>query len=85
MEQRRFEDGAAITAPVTIAFGSRDRVLLPGIARHRDQLPDHTRWVTLAGCGHIAMFDDPHAVTDLLLAATPSDTAGELGEPIRRR
>jgi pimeloyl-ACP methyl ester carboxylesterase len=85
MEQRRFEDGAAITAPVTIAFGSRDRVLLPGIARHRDQLPDHTRWVTLAGCGHIAMFDDPQAVTDLLLAATHSDTAGELGEPIRRR
>jgi len=85
MEQRRFEDGAAITAPLTIAFGSRDRVLLPGIARHRDQLPDHTRWVTLAGCGHIPMFDDPHAVTDLLLAATHPDTAGELGEPIRRR
>jgi hypothetical protein len=31
------------------------------------------------------MFDDPHAVTDLLLAATHSDTAGELGKPIRRR
>jgi pimeloyl-ACP methyl ester carboxylesterase len=85
LEQRRFEDGTAITTPVTIAFGSRDRVLLPRVARRRDQLPGHTRWVTLPGCGHIPMFDDPHAVTDLLLAATHSDTAGELGKPIRRR
>ena len=85
LEQRQFEYGAAITAPVTIAFGSRDRVLLPRIARRRDQLPGHTRWVTLAGCGHVPMFDDPHAVTDLLLAASHPDTAGELGTPIRRR
>jgi pimeloyl-ACP methyl ester carboxylesterase len=85
LEQRRFEDGAAITAPVTIAFGSRDRLLLPGVARRRDQLPGHTRWVTLAGCGHVPMFDDPHAVTDLLLAATNPETAGELGKSIRRR
>jgi pimeloyl-ACP methyl ester carboxylesterase len=85
LERSRFEDGAAITVPVTIAFGSRDRVLLPGVARRRDQLPDHTRWVTLAGCGHVPMFDDPQAVTDLLLAATHPDTAGELGKPIRGR
>jgi hypothetical protein len=40
-------------------FGSRDRVLLPGVARGRDQLPDPTRWVTLPGRGHLAMFDEP--------------------------
>ena len=85
LEKRRFEDGAAVTVPVTIAFGSRDRVLLPGVARRRDQLPAHTRWVSLAGCGHVPMFDDPHAVIDLLFAATNPETAGELGEPIRRR
>jgi hypothetical protein len=51
LERRQFEDGAAITVPVTVAFGSRDRVLLPGVARRRDQLPDQTRWVTLSGCG----------------------------------
>jgi pimeloyl-ACP methyl ester carboxylesterase len=83
LEQHRFEDGAAITAPVTIAFGSRDRVLLPGVSRRRDQLPDHTRWVTLAGCGHVPMFDDPHALTDLLRAATDSGTARQPGRPIR--
>ena len=82
LEQRRFEDGAAITVPVTIAFGSRDRVLLPGVARRRDQLPDHTRWITLTGCGHVPMFDDPPAVIDLLLASSNPDTAGSLGQPI---
>ena len=83
LEKRQFEDGAAITVPVTVAFGSRDRVLLPGVARRRDQLPDQTRWVTLSGCGHVPMFDDPQAVVDLLLASTDPATAAALGEPVR--
>jgi pimeloyl-ACP methyl ester carboxylesterase len=83
LEKRQFEDGAAITVPVTVAFGSRDRVLLPGVARRRDQLPDQTRWVTLPGCGHVPMFDDPEAVVDLLLASTDPATAADLGKPVR--
>jgi pimeloyl-ACP methyl ester carboxylesterase len=83
LEKRQFEDGAAITVPVTVAFGSRDRVLLPGVARRRDELPDQTRWVTLSGLGHIPMFDDPQAVVDLLLRSTDPDTAGKLGKPVR--
>ena len=83
LERRQFEDGAAITVPVTVAFGSRDRVLLPGVARRRDQLPDQTRWVTLPGCGHVPMFDDPQAVVDLLLTSTDPATAAAVGEPVR--
>jgi pimeloyl-ACP methyl ester carboxylesterase len=83
LEKRQFEDGAAITVPVTVAFGSRDRVLLPGVARRRDELPDQTRWVTLSGCGHVPMFDDPAATADLLLRASNPATAGTLGEPVR--
>src|SRR5829696_2155253 len=48
LEKRQVEDGAAITVPVTGAFGSRERVLVDKLARRRDQLPDQTRWVTLA-------------------------------------
>jgi len=66
LEKTRFTGGTEITAPVTVAFGTRDRVLLPGISRHRDQLPAHTRWVKLSGCGHVPMWDDPRAVADLL-------------------
>src|SRR5215204_5445372 len=83
LEKRQFEDGAAITVPVTVAFGSRDRVLLPKVARRRDQLPDQTRWVTLSECGHIPMFDDPEATADLLLGARDPAIAGGLGEPVR--
>ena len=83
LESRRFEGGADITAPVTIAFGSRDMVMLPGIARRRDHLPDHTRWVTLPGCGHLQMFDDPAAVVELLRASTDPGRCGELGTPVR--
>lgn len=50
-----------------------------------DQLGIHTRWVTLTGCGHVPMVDDPHAVTELLLAASNPNSAGELGKPLRRR
>jgi pimeloyl-ACP methyl ester carboxylesterase len=64
-------------------FGSRDRVLLPGVARGRDQLPDRTRWVTLPGCGHVPVFDEPGAVVKLLLASTDPAAAGGLGDPVR--
>jgi pimeloyl-ACP methyl ester carboxylesterase len=73
MERCNFRDGAAIQVPVTIAFGSRDRVLLPVIARRRTELPQHARWQRLPGCGHIPMFDDPEAVVELLVDASQSD------------
>jgi pimeloyl-ACP methyl ester carboxylesterase len=83
LEKRRFTDGAEITVPVTVAFGTRDRVLLPGVARHRDQLPAQTRWVRLKGCGHVPMFDDPEATATLLLQASDPDVAPTLGTPVR--
>ena len=83
LEKERFTDGGEITVPVTVAWGTRDRVLLPGVARHRDQLPDQTRWVRLRGCGHVPMFDDPDATAALLLQASDPDTAPGLGKPLR--
>jgi pimeloyl-ACP methyl ester carboxylesterase len=67
LEKTRFRGGAEITVPVTVAFGTRDRVLLPGVARRRKELPAQTRWVRLRGCGHVPMFDDPKATAALLL------------------
>jgi len=75
MEVRNFRDGADIRVPVTIAFGSRDRVLLPLLARRRAELPEQTRWQTLPGCGHIPMFDDPDAVVARLVEASKTDAA----------
>jgi pimeloyl-ACP methyl ester carboxylesterase len=83
LEKDRFTGGETITVPVTVVFGTRDRVLLPGIARHRDQLPQQTRWVRLRGCGHVPMVDDPTVTADLLLQASDPDTAPDLGVPAR--
>jgi pimeloyl-ACP methyl ester carboxylesterase len=65
LDERCYRAGPAIEAPVTVAFGSRDRLLLRQ-SRHVDQLPPHTRLVTLRGCGHVPMADDPDAVATLI-------------------
>ncbi len=78
-----FRDGAAIGVPVTIAFGNRDRVLLPVIARRRTHLPEQTRCHTLGGCGHIAMFDDPEAVAALLIETSRTDIAANPAARVR--
>jgi pimeloyl-ACP methyl ester carboxylesterase len=55
-----------IAAPVTVAFGSRDVLLLRWQSRHLDQLPPGTQAETLPGCGHVPMADDPGAVAELI-------------------
>jgi pimeloyl-ACP methyl ester carboxylesterase len=58
------------TVPVTVAWGTRDRVLLPRQAkRARERLPQ-ARHVALPGCGHIPMNDAPDLVASLILATT---------------
>jgi pimeloyl-ACP methyl ester carboxylesterase len=83
LEKDRFTGGDAITVPVTVAFGTRDRVLFPVLTRHRDELPAQTRWVRLRGCGHVPMVDDPAGTAELLLRASDPDSAPGLGVPVR--
>jgi pimeloyl-ACP methyl ester carboxylesterase len=62
----RFRDGREIDVPVTVAWGQKER-LVPRKARRRDELPDHVRVVTLPGCGHSPMWDDPPLVAATIL------------------
>ena len=64
--RERFRDGQAIDVPVVIAWGDKDR-LIPAKARRRDELPPHARFVTLPGCGHSPMWDDPELVAATIL------------------
>lgn len=68
-----FSEGCQIQVPVTVAWGGRDRVLLPRLARLRDELPPQTRWLTLPGCGHVPTFDDPGLVAHTILSGTRPD------------
>jgi pimeloyl-ACP methyl ester carboxylesterase len=67
--RRRYQSGPPISAPVTVAFGSRDLLLLPRQSRHLDELPAGTRTGSLPGCGHVPMADNPPAVVALITAA----------------
>ncbi len=65
-----FRDGAELKVPVTIGWGTKDRLLVPRQAeRARAALPA-ARHVPLPGCGHVPMSDDPEGVAELLLAAS---------------
>lgn len=64
--KRRFLATAPIGAPATVAFGSRDRLLLRHQSRHLDQFPHDTHVAVLPGCGHVPMADDPEAVTAVI-------------------
>lgn len=64
----RFSGGAQIRVPVTVAWGGRDRMLLPGLARLHDELPSQTRWRILPGCGHVPTYDDPGLVARAVLS-----------------
>jgi pimeloyl-ACP methyl ester carboxylesterase len=53
--------------PVTIAWGTRDRLLLPSQARVTQRQLPHARHLPLPGCGHVPMTDDPALVAQVLL------------------
>ena len=62
------DPGALVDIPVTIAWGTRDVVLIhrSQSARAREVLP-FARHVDLAGCGHLPFNDDPAACARLVL------------------
>jgi pimeloyl-ACP methyl ester carboxylesterase len=67
---RRYVARSPITAPTTIAFGGRDRVLLKRQSRHLNELPRGTQVRELPRCGHVPMADDPQLVAGLIAAAS---------------
>jgi pimeloyl-ACP methyl ester carboxylesterase len=61
---------AAPQVPATVAWGTRDRILLHRqAARARQRLPG-ARHVDLPGCGHVPMSDAPDLVASTILATT---------------
>jgi pimeloyl-ACP methyl ester carboxylesterase len=66
------------TVPVTVGWGTRDRILWPWQARRAAGLLPRARHVWLYGAGHVPMIDEPEQVASLILttcAAAASDRA----------
>jgi len=73
---------AADRVPVTIAWGNKDRLLLPRqLERARRRLP-RAHHVLIRDAGHLMMRDDPHAVADVIRShvqvPAPADGAKRL-------
>jgi pimeloyl-ACP methyl ester carboxylesterase len=68
----RFTGGADVSVPVTIAWGDRDRLLIPRQADRAVRAIPGARLATLDGCGHVPMSDDPERVLHVLLEGSTS-------------
>lgn len=69
MGKRTFTGGADVRGPVTIAWGQKDRLLVPRQAeRARAQLPQ-ARHIWLTDCGHVPTWDGPEVVTQAILSS----------------
>jgi pimeloyl-ACP methyl ester carboxylesterase len=53
--------------PVTVAWGTRDRILWPRQARRAAALMPRARHVWLHGAGHVPMIDEPTRVASLIM------------------
>jgi pimeloyl-ACP methyl ester carboxylesterase len=68
-------DGHGADVPTTIAWGTRDLVLLPYQALRARHLLVEAEHVWLPGCGHVPMTDDPDLVVRTILNCTGRATA----------
>jgi pimeloyl-ACP methyl ester carboxylesterase len=67
MRAGAFDGGGEVDAPVTIAWGTADRLL----QRPRpERMPPGARYLEVPGWGHTPTWDDPPGVAALLLAAS---------------
>lgn len=62
----------APAVPVTVAWGTRDRILWPRQARRAAALLPRARHVWLHRAGHVPMIDEPEQVASLILATCAS-------------
>jgi pimeloyl-ACP methyl ester carboxylesterase len=70
----RFRGGDELRGvPVTIAWGTRDWLLIPRQAERARRALPWAQHVTLRGCGHVPCHDDPEAVAAVLLAGSRDD------------
>lgn len=60
-----FQGGGNIEVPVTVAFGNRDWIF-PRYTQYTKRLPEHARLLSLKGCGHVPMWDNPGLVARVI-------------------
>ena len=62
-----YPDDAPASLPITIAWGTQDRLLIPRQGRRAERTVTNVRMVWLRGLGHTPMWDDSPQVARVLL------------------
>ncbi len=65
-----------IHCPVTIAWGTKDRLLVKAQGERYKRAMPQARLIALRGLGHMPMSDDPHLVTEVILRTTGALASG---------
>ncbi|HEY7487739.1 MAG TPA: alpha/beta hydrolase [Streptosporangiaceae bacterium] len=78
--------GTCDGVPVTIAWGTIDRLLRPSQAIRAQQCLPNARFVWLTDCGHVPMGDNPELVAEILLdgSSAPLLEPGRPGDEVRQ-
>ncbi|HEV2061853.1 MAG TPA: alpha/beta fold hydrolase, partial [Solirubrobacteraceae bacterium] len=69
LHEGHFTGGAAVTPPVTVAWGDNDKLLLPRQAERARRALPQARHVWLPGCGHLTVVDDPETTARAILTS----------------
>ena len=69
LHEGHFTGGSAVQQPATVAWGDRDKLLLPRQAERARQAIPQARHVWLPGCGHVPMVDDPETTARAILTS----------------
>jgi pimeloyl-ACP methyl ester carboxylesterase len=69
LHEGHFTGAPAVRPPVTVAWGDRDKLLLPRQAERARRALPQARHVWLAGCGHVPMVDAPEATARAILTS----------------
>lgn len=76
-----FDEPFTATVPVTVAWGTRDRLLFPRQADRAVALIAGARKLMLRGAGHIPTYDDPRATVAAILGTTGAEAPGQVRFP----
>ena len=67
MLSKRFNSQIDQNIPVNIIFGDSDNTLPATTCQERAMAPAHSRWITIAQCGHAPMWDNVETVASHIL------------------
>ena len=77
-----FSDTERVPVPVTVAWGAKDRLLLPRQARRAARAIPRARVLLMDGCGHVPTWDDPEQVARVILEGAAVAQAAPVTAPV---